>query len=213
MALAFDKTNFYDTGMTVSGFSLTQSCTLGFWVKRASTDVRSPIGNNPQGAGGSDSDVFTFFYVSGPWTRLNTANTEATINSGTWGTGWTHLLTTYNGSKYRLFINGAYQTEVNASGDMKSDGTRSWWIGRRGSHAGGGSAPWNWHGDIAEFAIWSAVLTDGEINSLGKGFSANRVRPQSLLTNSPLVRTLADVRGKSTASGTVTAASHPAIYA
>jgi hypothetical protein len=122
MALAFDKTNFYDTGMTVSGLGLTQSCTLGFWVKRASTDVRSPIGNNPFRAGGTDSDVFTFFYVSGPWTRLQTATTTVTINSGTWGTGWTHLLTTYNGSKYRLFINGAYQAEVNATGDMKTMG-------------------------------------------------------------------------------------------
>jgi hypothetical protein len=213
MALAFDKTNFYDTGMTVSGLGLTQSCTLGFWVKRASTDARCPIGNNPFRAGGTDSDVFTFFYVSGPWTRLNTASGQNTINSGTWGTGWTHLLTTYNGSKYRLFINGAYQAEASATGDIKNDGTRSWYIGRRGSYSEGTPDAWAWFGDIAEFAIWSAVLTDGEINSLGKGFSANRVRPQSLLTNSPLVRTLADARGKSTASGTVTAASHPAIYA
>jgi len=209
MALAFDKSNFYNTGMTVSGLGLTQSCTLGFRVKRASTDVRCPIGNNPQGVNGSDSDVFTFFYVSGPWTRLE-ADTRVTINSGTWGTGWTHLLTTYNGSKYRLFINGTYQAEENQTGNIKSNSTRSWWIGRRGSYV---DSSWNWHGDVAEFAIWSAVLTDGEINSLGKGFSANRIRPQSLLTNTPLIRTLADVKGKSTASGTVTAASHPAIYA
>lgn len=212
MALNFDKTQFYDTGMTISGLGLAQAATVGFWVKRSSTDVRSPIGNNRHGAGGPsiDSDVFTFFYVSGPWTRLNTVNTEATINSGTWGTGWTHLLSTYNGSHYRLYINGIYQAQAAASGDIKTDGTRSFWIGRRGSFV---SSDWNWFGDIAEFAIWNVVLSDGEIASLGKNFCANRIRPQNLLSNSRLIRGLTDVKGRSTASGTTTAASHPAIYA
>ena len=212
MALNFDKTQFYDTGMTISGLGLVQAATVGFWVKRSSTDVRAPIGNNPfvPGVSGSDSDVFTFFYVNGPWTRLNTANTEATINSGTWGTGWTHLLSTYNGSHYRLFINGNYQAQVTATGDIKTNSTRSFWIGRRGSWV---ESSYNWFGDVAEVAIWSVVLSDGEIASLGKGFCANRIRPQNLLSNSRLIRGLTDVKGRSTASGTITAASHPAIYA
>lgn len=212
MALNFDKTQFYDTGMTISGLGLVQAATVGFWVKRSSTDVRSPIGNNPHAINGLgvDSDVFTFFYVNGPWTRLSTANSEATINSGTWGTGFTHLLTIYNGSNYKLYINGTYQAQVAASGNIKSDSTRSFWIGRRGSYI---NSSWNWFGDIAELAIWDVVLSDGEIASLGKGFCANRIRPQNLLSNSRLIRGLTDVKGRSTASGTTTAASHPAIYA
>jgi len=206
MALSFDKSNFYDTGMSVSNLGLTQSCTLGFWVKRASTDVRSPIGNNLP-----DQDVITFFYVSGPWTRIsNASNQSFTINSGSWGTDWTHLLSTYNGSKYRLFINGTYQAEESCTGNLKSNAT-NWWIGRRGEHASGGV--WNWWGDIAEFAMWDVVLTDAEIASLGKGFSNSKIRPQNLLTNSRLIRTLADVKGRSTASGSVTASSHPRVYA
>lgn len=212
MALNFDKTNSYNTGMTISGLGLTQSATVGFWVKRASTDTRCPIGNNSFSDGG-DSDVLTFFYVSpSPWTRINTANTSnATINTGSWGTGWTHLLSTYDGSNYKLYINGTYTSQVAATGDLKSDKTtRSFYIGRRGTYVEAGN--WGWFGDIAEFAIWKAVLSDGEIVSLAKGFCANRVRPQSLLTNSRLIRGLTDVKGVSTASGTIIAASHPAIY-
>ena len=197
--------------MTISGLGLVQAATVGFWVKRSSTETRSPIGNTPIGVGGGDSDVFTFFYVSpSPWTRINTANTSnATINSGTWGTGWTHLLSTYNGANYRLYIGGAFQAQVSATGDIKNNSTRSFFIGKRGTDGSG----FAWWGDVAEFAIWDVFLSDGEIASLGKGFCANRIRPQSLLSNSRLIRGLTDVKGRSTASGTTTAASHPAIYA
>lgn len=213
MALNFDKTRWYDTGMTISGLGLTQSATVGFWVKRSSTDVRSPLGNNPFGVNSSDTDVFTFFYVSGPWVRVNTANTvNATVNSGTWGTAWTHLLATYNGAKLRLYINGTYQAEASATGNLSSNSTRSFWLGRRGSNTSGSPDSWAWFGDIAEVAIWQAVLDDAEITSLGKGFSANRIRPQSLKTYSRLIAGLQDAKGVSTASGTVTAASHPVAY-
>lgn len=210
MALNFDKTQFYDTGMTISGLGLVQAATVGFWVKRSSTDVRAPFGNNPQGDTGSDVDVFTFFYVNGPWTRLNTNNnSNVTINSGTWGTGWTHLLSTYDGSNYKLYIGGTYQAQSAATGNIRDIATK-FWLGRRGSAV---NSSWNWFGDLAEVAIWSVVLSDGEIASLGKGFCANRIRPQNLLSNSRLIRGLTDVKGRSTASGTTTAASHPAIYA
>lgn len=189
---------------------------MGFWVRRDSTEVRSPVGSNPWAFRSPDDlDVFTFFYVNGPWTRINTANnSNATINSGTWGTGWTHLAATYNGANYRLFINGTFQAQVAATGDvLRTFGAdRNWFIGRRGNYPQGSPDSWSWFGDIAEFSIWNAVLTDAELVSLAKGFTSSRVRPQSLLTYNRLVRSLADAKGRSTASGTTVAASHPVAY-
>jgi hypothetical protein len=205
MALAFDKSNAYDTGMTVASLGLTQSATVGFWAKRASAEIRSPIGNNPSQP---DRDVFTFFYVDGPWARINTSSrSNVTINAGTWTTDWTHLLATYDGSVFKLYVNGSYVSQQTNIIDNLSSDASNWWIGKRGNQ------PFNWWGDIAEFAMWDVVLTDSEIASLGKGFSNSKVRPQNLLTNSRLIRTLADVKGRSTASGSVTASSHPRVYA
>lgn len=45
-------------------------------------------------------------------------------------------------------------------------------------------------GHISDVAIWSAALNTDEINSLAKGFSAKRIRPQSLEYYVPLVRNL-----------------------
>lgn len=212
MALNFDKTQFYDTGITVSSANLTNAATVSLWVKRSSTDVRSPFGMNRfTSSTPFDADVFTFFYVSGPWVRLNTVNTaNATVNSGTWGTDWTHLAATYNGANLRLYVAGSYQAQAAATGNVLTTGSPTFWIGRRGGYA---NASWNWHGDVADVAIWNVVLDDSEIASLGKGFSARRVRPQNLQSASQLVRTLADIKGLSTASGTVTPSAHPRVYA
>jgi hypothetical protein len=211
MALAFSGSagESRDTGMSVSNLGLVQSATVGLWCRRTTTETRCPLGNNVWPP--IDRDVFTFFYVSpSPWTRINTANSfNVTINTGAWGTDWTHLLATYNGSKYRLFINGIFEAEGNATGNITSDAT-NWVIGQRGNYT---DQDWRWKGDVAELAFWNAVLTDGEIASLGKGFSNSKIRPQNLLSNSRLIRSLADVKGRSTASGSVTAAPHPRVYA
>jgi hypothetical protein len=68
-------------------------------------------------------------------------------------------------------------------------------------------------GDIAEVAIWNVVLTDGEIASLGKGFKASRIRPQSLVFYAPLIRDLQDTKGALaiTNNNTATVAVHPRV--
>lgn len=68
-------------------------------------------------------------------------------------------------------------------------------------------------GDIAEVAIWNVVLTDGEIASLGKGFKASRIRPQSLVFYAPLIRNLQDTKGALaiTNNNTATVATHPRV--
>jgi hypothetical protein len=45
-------------------------------------------------------------------------------------------------------------------------------------------------GDIAEVGVWKAALTAAEINSLSKGVSCRKIRPDSIFCYFPLVRAL-----------------------
>lgn len=70
----------------------------------------------------------------------------------------------------------------------------------------------------AEAALWSVVLSAAEINSLFKGFSPRRIRPQALISHTPLVRDLIDRKNGAVgvfylADNSVTIATHPRCYA
>ncbi len=70
------------------------------------------------------------------------------------------------------------------------------------------------NGRLAEAALWSAVLTDDEIQSLARGFKPRRVRPQSLAFYAPLIREVRDWRAgvALTNNGGATVADHPRVY-
>lgn len=70
------------------------------------------------------------------------------------------------------------------------------------------------NGYVAECALWNTALTDAEIESLAKGFSPRRIRPQSLVFYAPLLRNLQDLRQglALTAVNSPTVASHPRVY-
>lgn len=69
-------------------------------------------------------------------------------------------------------------------------------------------------GNISDVAIWSAALNTSEINSLAKGFSAKKIRPQSLEYYVPLVRNLYEYTNKPTLTNqsTATVSTHNRIY-
>lgn len=70
-------------------------------------------------------------------------------------------------------------------------------------------------GLIAEVGIWNAELTEGEVIALSKGMTCDKIRPQSLVFYSPLVRDLNDQKGGLTIinNNSATAANHPRVYA
>jgi hypothetical protein len=70
------------------------------------------------------------------------------------------------------------------------------------------------NGYVAEVAVWSVDLTDDEMRSLRVGFKAHRVRPQSLVYYSPVVRDLQDLRQNRTITNnnTATVVEHPRVY-
>ena len=67
-------------------------------------------------------------------------------------------------------------------------------------------------GNLSEFAVWNVALTTGEINSLAKGFSPKKIRPQSLKFYAPIVRDIADYIGRVSLSNTATVTPHNRIY-
>lgn len=69
------------------------------------------------------------------------------------------------------------------------------------------------NGTISEAAAWNAALTMAEISALSKGFTADQIRPQSLVFYAPLIRNLQDVRGGRTITNNngATVAVHPRI--
>ena len=70
------------------------------------------------------------------------------------------------------------------------------------------------NGLIAEASVWYTYLLDSEIASLAKGFSPRRIRPQSLVFYTPLLRNLQDLRQglDLTAVNSPTVANHPRVY-
>ncbi len=69
-------------------------------------------------------------------------------------------------------------------------------------------------GRLAEAAIWNVALTDDEVASHAKGVSPLKIRPQSLVFYSPLIRDLFDYRAglTITMNGAVAVADHPRVY-
>lgn len=69
-------------------------------------------------------------------------------------------------------------------------------------------------GLLADVGIWNVALTLAEIQSLADGMACDKVRPQSLVFYSPLVREFIDKKGISISNNNgVTVADHTKIYA
>lgn len=69
-------------------------------------------------------------------------------------------------------------------------------------------------GKLADVGIWNVALTAGEIASLAKGITCDKIRPQSLVFYAPLVRELIDTKGGLTITNNngATVTEHPRIY-
>lgn len=76
------------------------------------------------------------------------------------------------------------------------------------------STSW-FNGLIANVAIWNTnTISSNEIISLSQGINPSKIRPQSLVFYSPLIRDFTDIVGGKTISNNngVTVADHPRIY-
>jgi hypothetical protein len=139
--------------------------------------------------------------------NLNTAST-ASISQFSPGfviNTWHHVCFVCNSSTSRTIYKDGVAGITATANDTPTDLTRLW-IGSDGSN--------NFDGYISDIAIWSVALNTDEINSLAKGFSAKKIRPQSLTYYVPLVRNLQEHRGniELTNNNAATVVQHNRIY-
>ncbi len=153
---------------------------------------------------------------------LSTATTKFDIQSnvgGSVGTAtssanfttnqWTHVCGVFNSTTDRsAYLNGVL--DGTNSTNVSFGSITRFYIGTRIFTTAGGF----FNGSIAEVGIWNAALTAAEIASLADGITCDKVRPQSLVFYTPLVRNLQDLRGGLTITNnnTATVAVHPRVY-
>ena len=87
---------------------------------------------------------------------------------------WTHLATTYDGAKVRLYINGELKASIEASGDIVPENDDPMLIGM--------VAQWTYlHGVIDDVAVLNVALTDAQIKKYMKGVMRTAVEASGKL--------------------------------
>ena len=133
-------------------------------------------------------------------------------------TGWGHAAFTFDGTqstnatKLKGYFNGTERTltfnQIIPSATSNDTVLEQFRIGRRTV-----GNLWS-DGDFAEIGMWQATLTADEVASLADGMTCDRVRPQSLVYYSPLIRDICDLaRGMTLTNTSTTVANHPRVYA
>ena len=124
---------------------------------------------------------------------------------------WQHAAGVFTSSTSRtVYLNGA-----NAVTNITARSTSGLVATSIGARHSGTSYGLFMDGQIAEVGIWNVALTASEVASLSKGFTCDKVRPQSLVFYAPLVRTLQDLKAGVTITNTnsATVAEHTRVYA
>jgi concanavalin A-like lectin/glucanase superfamily protein len=189
--------------------------TLSIWVNMASYaqfagSLSNTSGNNwfnIGSYGGSPGSTVGYQYDG---TNIGTAITSA-IPTGVWA----HLCAVFtnNGSR-SVFLNGAAKvTDTTTVSAITVNRTMV-----ATAYVGGSVFAPNFGGDIAEFAVYNAALTDAEVALLAAGNPASAVRAANLAAYYPLLGTTSpepDVQGGTglTLVGSPAAAPHPPILA
>jgi hypothetical protein len=211
MAFQFDKTA--EQYLQIAEAIITGSpCTITFLQYRNAqlTDAEAGVSIH------NTSGTFNAFRLHGGGAGIGYVLQHSTFNpgvsainstSGTPFAEWYHAAVT-RGSVGGLYLNNVMST-LNTSVSFNATET---FIGARRSTTFTVEAYAN--GFMAEVGIYNATLSIAEINSLYKGFKPYRVRPQSLIFYSPLVRNLNDLKASRviTNNNTATAAVHPRVY-
>lgn len=132
-------------------------------------------------------------------------------------TGWHHAAFTFDGSqtgnanRLKIYFDGVAETAsftgtipATTSNNVANEAIR---IGQDPNGNFGS-------GEYAELGAWQATLTAEEIVALSKGMTPDKIRPQSLVFYTPLVRDLVELKsGIALTNTNTTVATHPRVYA
>ena len=172
----------------------TYSLTIACWFNTTSITVgedlmvlkENAVGDNFGGiglAGTTGGDPIQGFQSEGAGVGSVTFNTTA----GYTANNWHHAcLVLANSTNRTIFINGGNSTNNTATRLIFPSWDRV--------YIGAFATSPSFVGRIAEVAIWNVSLTTPEVVSLSKGFKPSKVRPQSLVYYSRLIRNFQDIR-------------------
>lgn len=210
MAFAFNGSNQYLS--TASAPATAAPLTIACWARPSATGTTAYVAINNTTTGDrfqialnvSSSAVAAQTVVGGS-TQSATVGAVPSVNN------WLHAAGVFSASNNRVaYLDGVAGTANTAS--STPSGINSLYVGARNNGAGIGLY---FNGQIAEVGVWNVALTAAEIGSLADGMTCDKVRPDSLVYYSPLVRDLIDYSGGLTITNnnTATVAVHPRVYA
>ncbi|MFC6086848.1 LamG-like jellyroll fold domain-containing protein [Sphaerisporangium aureirubrum] len=158
-ALSFNGTSSWVTVPDAPGFRLTQGMTLMAWVKPAELDgwrnalIKEYSGGLSYALYASDGTV------PNAW-AVNTSGTEGAVASadGLPLDTWSHIATTYDGTKLRFYVDGDLAAESDLTGSLREDG---------GPFRIGGNSVWGEHfsGAVDEVRVYDRALPEAEIRT------------------------------------------------
>jgi hypothetical protein len=202
------------SGTTTVAKNLTNFSMAG-WIRRPASATHQAFGFNENANHRTMIIHFTDNVVY--FLLANGANALGFITQNV--TDWNHLALIFNGAgvgnaaRLTAYLNGAALTlsftgtiPATTSNNVFNETLR---IGRAAT-----ASPQYSTGDFAELGMWQATLTAEEVASLAKGMTCDKVRPQSLVYYTPLIRDIQDLaRGMTLTNTNSTVANHPRVYA
>ena len=141
-------------GLDLDGDGLTLSC----WVKRSSASsgnlVKKADASNGYRLWITASGAVQFEVLFSGTTKTVTSATTIPLNT------WKHVVARYNGSKLRVFIDGATDRAKTAATDSLAATTEPLWLGYYDA------TNHHFHGYLDDVSIYDRSLSNGEINKL-----------------------------------------------
>lgn len=209
MAYQFGGTKYLESDITAASLSSTPM-TIACWARRngntsniflVNVGEKTSNHRNQLAITGSGGFVVSQIGSSGDNLFTTFTATDAT---------WAHFVGVFSSLSSRTaFFNGSASTENTTSISSMNGPTHIQVAARYAS-----SITADFSGNIADVGVWSVALSAGEIASLAKGVSCDKIRPGDLQFYAPLVRDLIDYSGSRTITNnnSATVANHPRLY-
>jgi len=204
MAYEFNGTTQYLS--VASAPAQANSTTIACWYRVSNASIRQ--GLVYLGDAGGTLNRHLLYHESSARVSIATgstleSNSAIPVSSNT----WTHAAGVWAASNSRYIYTNGFQSPNYTSNISVSTFNRVE-IARRPTTI-------YMAGQIADVAIWNVPLTEQEIKSLAAGMTCDKIRPQSLVFYTPLVRDLIDQKGglAITNNNGATVANHPRVYA
>jgi len=181
--LTFDGTNYVVSSSSPSLSITGNSITVSSWVYPISLGslkviVGNHMGSNYPGSWGEYIDTsgkLTFnINHGGTWNTI-TGNTVLNLNA------WSYVVSTYDGSNVKLYVNGVLETTTPISGAITQVGDPHVVIGATDDYG------FPFSGKIGEVSLFSSALTASDIFTLYAGGTGLRVSPAIAPGNNGLV--------------------------